>query len=229
MIWDPALGTETEFDGQPDGHDPSAVDVRGSWAWEDPDERYREIRTALNPEYADASDAEIEAYVAAQLPGASAQELENVLGFLRRAAPNIAGGALSGLQLGTTIAPGWGTLIGAGVGAVGGGLMSLLGQQQPRPTAPRPRSTPRPRPRPAQPRGATPPLRTAPPSSAAAGQLLALLSSPQVIQALTSLVLGAAGRSEVEVEGGTAAPTEVAQLIADLADAAARANDEVAP
>lgn len=42
-------------------------------------------------------------------------------------AQGAAGGALTGAAMGSYIMPGWGTAIGAGVGAIGGGLMGLFG------------------------------------------------------------------------------------------------------
>ncbi len=45
---------------------------------------------------------------------------------------DIAGGAAKGAKAGTMLLPGWGTAIGAGVGAITGGIRGLLGQKKAR-------------------------------------------------------------------------------------------------
>jgi len=193
---------------------------------------YPMLRESLAPPFRRLPDTTIEALVEAH--GLEAEDLESLVEFwgqigqgIQAALPTIgaainqygapvAQGALAGAGTGAAFGP-WGALIGALGGGVLGGLQATQQGQRP-PGAPMP--TP-----------ATPPqMPTAPTMGAAggalggspaAGQLLALLARPEIMQALMALIMGRAGASSVSVGGTQVAPGAVANLVGQLGQQAA--------
>ncbi len=151
-----------------------------------------------------------------QAEGFNLQSLQQGLGA-------VLPGAMQGAAAGTSIAPGWGTLI----GALGGAALSLASQassRRPAPAAlappiaaPQPPPIAAPQPPPTVPSSLAPPVGPAPGAAAAlpspmpagggAGglaQLLALLQNPQVQQLVSSLTSGQQP-SPAAIAGGTSA------------------------
>lgn len=179
---------------------------------------YPHLREALAPRYADQSPEAIEALVEHTWgPDVSAADLESLLEFdlggalssigrtvanvasqaapvLARAAPGALQGAMSGAALGP-----WGALGGALLGGVGSALQGPAPSGAARPPGPSMPSLPLP-----GAGGIGLPLGG---GSPAAGQLLGLLGRPEVLQALTAMMMGPAGRSSIPVgPGNTSVP-----------------------
>lgn len=189
------------------------------------------LREAIAEELSPLGDEELHTALAAE--GFDAEALEDfiqVLGDIGRAVgnalPAIGTGAATGATVGS-IVPGLGTGVGAAVGGVLGGLSSILAQvgsqpsrpgQPVRPGVARTAGGPPPRPQPTT----TPPQAGSQPQAASGGasamqQLLALLASPQVIQALTALALGPSGRPAIPVAGREVPSEAFAELVGELA------------
>ncbi len=195
---------------------------------------YPELREALAPAYREISDRQVEALFeahdldAAELErlteswGQIGQALQGALpaigGAVQQYGGPVASGALAGAGTGAAFGP-WGALIGALGGGVLGGIQAQPGAGAPRPPLPTmPPSSP-------GPAGAPfiPP--SGPPSglggSPAAGQLLSLLARPEIVQALTAMLLGRAGTPAIGVGGSSVAPAAVANLVGVLGQQAA--------
>ena len=142
--------------------------------------------------------------------------------LLQRAAPGAIQGAMTGMVAGPK-----GALVGAGIGAV----TSLLAQPSANPAASRApqQVAPPPTPVPQQPlpaRQSSPPMPyTTMPAPAAMNangraavtQLLALLSRPETMQALSALLMGASGRQQVRVGARQAPVAAFANAISEYA------------
>jgi hypothetical protein len=160
---------------------------------------YPELREVLAPQYRKLPAEDIEALL--EGVNLSAVDFENYLEFwgdigkaISQYAPSVLSGAVQGASSGAALGP-YGMLGGAILGGVGGGLSKGMGQTQAPPSPQMPSS--------GMPPGQTPqmPMQQMPiPGNApAAGTLLQILSRPEVIQALTSMLLGQLGRSNVPV------------------------------
>jgi hypothetical protein len=207
------------------------------------------VRRVMGSERHRLDDDALEAILAELFPGSDPEDVEDFMGSLQRfgrqAAPvaqRALPGAISGATQGAAVAGPWGAL----AGAVGGGAASALSGA--RPSAPG-RAAPPARPPSASPTaaaGGTPPPALAaqqpavlaeppphaagqpPPASpvaatAAAAQLLALLSRPETMQALQALLLPGLGRSTVQVGPGEVPPAAFANAIAETAALVAEA------
>ena len=164
--------------------------------------------------------------------GPAMSQVGQVMG---RAAPGALSGALSGATAGAALGP-YGMLAGAAIGAIGGGISSYNAsrpqsggqprqpQTRPAQVAVTPRPTTRPAPRPAQrpaPRPAPLRARPAAPRSPAQpqtmhpaiGQMLQLLSRPEVIQAILAASAGALGRPTTQIAGETVATQTVLDVV----------------
>ena len=177
---------------------------------------YKGIREVLAPEYRELPAEQIEALVRSTLGDVDPEDVDDFLGTLKKVGGFVAKAAPSVLPVAGTVV---GTAFGGPLGAtLGGTLGSLAGKAVGGAAGPGPR------------RG-RPGLAAAPAAggSPAAGQLLALLNRPEIIQALMAMLMGPAGRSHVPV-GGTAVPVgAVANLVGTLANqAAAEHNAAVA-
>lgn len=203
--------------------------------------QYPAVRLAMEGFAAEQDDRELEQRLMLMFPESDPEDVENFMRSLRsigrqiapiarRALPGIVQGAAQGAAVGGP----WGALI----GAVGGGAMSALSS----PSRSRPAQAPRRAPPAQQPRrmpspSRPPPMMTAPPppmapptapppmpamtgavggSGPAAAQLLALLSRPETMQALQALLVGQAGRRNVQAGGRTVPTQTIANAIADL-------------
>jgi hypothetical protein len=196
---------------------------------------YPMLRESLAPAVRRLPDASIEALVEAH--GLEAEDLESLAEFwgqigrgiqaalptvgaaINQYGPSVAQGAVAGAGTGAAFGP-WGALIGALGGGVLGGLQAQPGQRPPVAPMPMP-GVPMPTP------AASP---SVPPfgapagglgGSPAAGQLLALLARPEVMQALMAMIMGRAGASSVNVGGTQVAPGAVANLVGQLGQQAA--------
>ena len=179
---------------------------------------YPGVRAALRPDLADLSDEEVEQTVTWALgPSVSAAELEEFFPAILGGIAKLAGPVLSGVL--PSVAKGIGGLLGGGGAAGGGSIVSkLLGGLVPSiggllggGGAPTPPQVPRP----------VPPAAVQLPAggSPAAGQLLSLVTQPQFLQALMSLLMGQAGRPMIPVgQAGTPVPAPAfAGLVQTLA------------
>jgi hypothetical protein len=170
---------------------------------------YPYLREALDDRFASLPPEDIERLIDELFgPGVEAEDVEDILGSIGRAfgsigpaignfasqAAPVLGRALPGVASGAAAGSVFGPL-GTFGGAVLGGLGSLLGGGgAPPAAAPRPSAAPAPGPAPPVPAG-TP----------AAAQLLAVLSRPETLQALMSMLMGPAGQRSVPV-GPNATP-----------------------
>jgi len=188
---------------------------------------YPAIRRSLNTNQAYLDDQQLEIYVSEIFPGSSAEDVENFMRSLQRFGRQVAPvaqralpGIIQGAAQGGMVAGPWGAL----AGAVGGGAASLLsgGGRS------RPQSQPQ---RPQQP--VSPAQQAAPAvavsSMAPIQQLLALLSRPETMQALSALLMSSAGRSHVSVGNQSAPAAAFANAIAELAAEAAEAAYSESP
>ena len=158
-----------------------------------PRTKFQNLRPCLRPELRSLPDHLIERVIASH--GLEANAIEDFwddLGNVVASALPVVGGAV-----GSIIAPGVGTTIGAGLGSVAGSaLHSAIGPGQ--------------QPATAQPAGA---YQTAAPqygspvsSQQLAAQLMQLVTRPEFMQALTQMLLGAAGNPTVSVPAAGAKP-----------------------
>jgi len=187
---------------------------------------YPAVRLAMGPPRLTVDDAGLEALLGEMFPGTPPAEVENfartmqmvmkkAAPIVQKALPGIVQGAATGMAAGP---------LGALAGAVGGGALSLLSGGGPAapsaPTAPPAAAGPMP----TAPMPAAPPPTGAAAPNAAVAQLLALLSRPETLQALMSLLMAQQGRPTVAV-GARQVPTvafanAIAELAADAADIA---------
>ncbi|MCW8934382.1 MAG: hypothetical protein OQK98_06635 [Gammaproteobacteria bacterium] len=190
---------------------------------------YPAIRRSFNTNQAYLDDQQLEIYVSELFPGSSAEDVENFMRSLQRFGRQVAPvaqralpGIIQGAAQGGTVAGPWGAL----AGAVGGGAASLLsgrGRSRPQSQPQRPQQPASP----AQP--AAPATATAVSSMAPIQQLLALLSRPETMQALSALLMSSAGRSHVSVGNQSAPAAAFANAIAELAAEAAEAAYSESP
>lgn len=201
---------------------------------------YPHIRGVLNPNLYELDDEELAATL--ERAGVSPEALEDqmefwgdlgstlsevgsgISGALRKAAPAISKalpGVIAGASAGSALGP-YGALAGGVLGAMGAMSGPAAGTPQaaapPSPTVLSPAIA-----APAAP-GATPPV-----APGAAGQLLALLSNPAVLQALAAMALGPLGKPDVTV-GKTDVPVAaISGMVRELADQAAAEYNATAP
>lgn len=162
---------------------------------------------------------------------------------LSRAAPGALSGAMQGATAGAALGP-YGMLAGALGGAALGGFQSYQASRQPRPvqaqaspqqaptqTAPTPTPSPAATtaptaapvttPYPSSPAQATTSPALPAQSGSASAQLLSVLTRPETLQALLSMVMAQSGRRDIQV-GGTQVPVAAfANLISTLAQRSA--------
>ena len=190
----------------------------------------------MGPDRMRLSDPQLEAMIESSFPDSSAQDVENFMSsiqkFARQAAPvvqQLAPVAAKGAMSGATVGGPWGAAIG-GLGAVAGSLISGGAKRPARGRAPVPS---------AQPLQMAPAPVAAPPAapgggalagagvvagagvnSAAAAQLITLLSRPETMQALLALLLGQAGRTSIPVGEHQIPATAFADALSELASEA---------
>jgi hypothetical protein len=172
---------------------------------------YGALRDLLASEYASLDDEQLEAALALQ--GLDADALESLWGSLanfgRQVAQRLPAIAQGAIQGGITGAPmGLPGLIG---GTLTGGLIGGLTPPGARPRLATPAAPPVP--------GAVPQPPGAPVPAAA--QLMAVLTNPQILQALTQMLLGRAGAPSVPIAGTPVPVAAAANLIGTLATQAA--------
>lgn len=185
------------------------------------------IRAVLTPELAELDDESLGLALIDAYGEEGAQELVEFFGqfgravsrFARAAAPVIQRrlpGVIQGATAGATMGGPYGALLG---GLLGGLRAPPSRSPRPRP----PRAAPAPAP-PAAP-GASPgtPGPGTPTGSASAGQLLALLQRPEIMQALLAMLMGQAGRRQVRLGRESVPVNAVTSAIAELAT---RATEE---
>jgi hypothetical protein len=200
---------------------------------------YKNIRSALEYAAHELYDHEVEEIVEDRFPGVAPELVEDFFRDLQRFGQQIAPLAqralpavIQGAAAGSALGP-----VGAVVGALGGGAASILSSPpQPGPQPMRQALPPQrpagvtppfapPQPSVQPPRQATgavaPPPETPQASSAAASQLIALLSQPQTMQALTALLMGSTGRTSVPVGQRSVPVAAIANAISELAAEAA--------
>jgi hypothetical protein len=182
---------------------------------------YPSVRRVLGDRHRRLDDLEVEDLLEQVFPDRSPGEVEDFMGtlqsFAKQAAPlaqQALPGAIQGAQQGAMVGGPWGAVI----GALGGGAASLLSKQG---------GAPSPAPSPAQPTAPAQPVATpATTGQQATADLLGLLSRPETMQALLSLLMAQAGRSNVTV-GQNLVP---AQAFANaISETAARIGESAAP
>jgi hypothetical protein len=196
-----------------------------------PEASYEGLREALAPEYADMPTEELEA-VLEWSSGAHPEELESIFGTiadigtrfgrgLQQALPVVAQrlpGIAQGAAQGAALGP-YGALAGGFLGGITGGTTPP--GQPPSPIAPAAATTataavPGGLPAPAAP-AAVPP---------ATARLLGALFHPQVLQALSAMVLGPAGRRTVPIAGTAVPVAAIPNALGVLANQAATEYNE---
>jgi hypothetical protein len=206
-------------------------------------EAYPRLHEALAPEYRVLPEAQVETVVQGVFgEGVSLADAESFFGDLgntlsraatvvapvvQRALPGVMSGAMSGAALGP-----WGALGGALIGGVSSALSGGGGGGGARPPAGgRPGAPGRPRapmrlPIP----GVTPAAAPGSAPTAAVGQLLGVLGSPTVQQALSSMLMGSAGARSVPGAGGAQLPVAaITNLLGMLASRASAEWEELVP
>jgi hypothetical protein len=193
--------------------------------WEIADTSYPAIRISMDEMHLQLDDEQLEDYLSEVMPGASPEDVENFMRSLQRFGRQVAPvaqralpGIIQGAAQGGMAAGPWGAL----AGAIGGGAASLLSgggrtpQQQPaaRPPPARPTMPPPARPVTAP---AAVPATAAAPGTPAIQQLLAMLSRPETMQALSALLLSGSGRSTVVVGNRAVPAAAFANAIAEIA------------
>jgi hypothetical protein len=221
------------------GSNIAVSDLAGTADWAEASEAWEltdALRSALRPEYADASDAEM------------AEALGNVLESMSPAEAFNFGSALSSItnsakklvsdptfiQVAKTVAPIAAGAVGTAVGGpIGGALASQLGNLAVSALAPAPAPPPAAPPRaaapppvtPAPPVAAPPPAPTSPVAggSAAAAQGLVLTQQPDILRSLLATALGQSGRQQV----GGIPNAQVLSMLSQLFGRAAADADEL--
>lgn len=188
------------------------------------------LHARLAPRYRTVSVERLDAYIGRTLGGAPLEAVEDFLGTLAQVGQAVLPVLLP--AIGTAIGGPVGGAIGAGAGAAAtAGIKGAMAGKGSPPATPPPKSPPAPAgpaapTRPASGRAQpkrSPVQRQAPVQnqSLAAAQLLALLLSPELLQALGQLLLGSAGKSTVKVHGETVPIPALLSLASELADRAA--------
>lgn len=219
------------------------------------EDAYPYVRCVLSEDYAYLSEAQLEDTLEPVLGDMSLEEYEDFLrdmsrfgkqagNVLSRAAPGALSGAMQGATAGAALGP-YGMLAGALGGAALGGFQSYQTSQQPRPTPiqTQPPLQQAPTPPPATITTATTTAPTSPyqsspaqtirspipslASGSASAQLLSVLTRPETLQALLSMVMAQTGRREIQV-GGTQVPVAAfSNLISTLAQRSAVQQNNV--
>ena len=189
---------------------------------------YPAVRRVMGSGRDHLSDEALEHLLERMFPGAEAEYVEDFMRTLqqfgRQAAPivqKVGPGMAQGALQGGMVAGPWGAL----AGALGGGAASLLGgggrgaapARAPAPAAPQ------------IPGGLAPIAPQAPAGGvggAASAQLLTLLSRPETMQALLSLVMAQSGRGTVPVGQHQVPAVAFANAISELASEAALSGGE---
>jgi hypothetical protein len=194
---------------------------------------YPRLRASLHERVRSAPPEVIEQLVAEVFgPGVEAEDVEDLFGSIGSALGNVAGqvapvlakaapGAISGAAAGSAAGP-----YGALIGGLAGGLSSLSGGGR-APAAPQPApppSIPSPGPMPVP---AAAPLAGFP----AAGQLMSLISRPEVLQALLAMLMGQAGQRSVPVgpQGTPVGVGAITNLLGTLANQASLEHAALVP
>jgi hypothetical protein len=215
--------------------------MRTTMRWSDTS--YPAVRRVMGPERERMTDEALEDMLGDLFPEAAPGDVEDFMRSLQTFGKQVAPlaqralpGVIQGATTGATVAGPWGAV----AGAIGGGAAGLLGgggaKPAPRPQPPAPPPpvpapmTPQPavtppspvaEPRPPAPVAAPPAGAAAVTATAAPAQLLALLSRPETMTALLSMLMASAGRSTVTV-GTQAVPANAfANAISELAEEAA--------
>lgn len=179
-------------------------------------------------------DDALEELLSEWFPATEPDDVENFMRTLqkfgRQAAPiaqKALPGIVQGAMTGATVAGPYGAI----AGAIGGGAASLLSSPQPTTPASTPSATPTPQkpspapvpvaPPPAASPAASPPQ--AAPGQAALAQLVFLLSRPETMRALSSLLLPGAGRQTQQVGNQQVPALAFANAISELAGELAEA------
>jgi hypothetical protein len=201
------------------------------------DTSYPAIRRVMGPERERMDDAAIEDLVGELFPEADVEDVENfmrtVQSFGKQVAPlaqRALPGIIQGAATGGTVAGPWGAL----AGAIGGGAASLLSSGGSRgapparaaaqPPAPPPAAVPpavEPPAAPGAPAPIAPPAAPVTAGAAPTAQLMALLSRPETMQALLSMLMAGSGRSTVSVGAQPVPAPAFANAISELAGQAA--------
>lgn len=215
--------------------------MRTTMRWSDTS--YPAVRRVMGPERERMTDEALEDMLGDLFPEAAPGDVEDFMRSLQTFGKQVAPlaqralpGVIQGATTGATVAGPWGAV----AGAIGGGAAGLLGGGGAKPAPrPQPPASPPPVPAPTTPQPAMmPPSPVAEPSSpapvaappagaaavtatAAPAQLLALLSRPETMLALLSMLMASAGRNTVTV-GTQAVPANAfANAISELAEEAA--------
>jgi hypothetical protein len=215
--------------------------MRTTMRWSDTS--YPAVRRVMGPERERMTDEALEDMLGDLFPEAAPGDVEDFMRSLQTFGKQVAPlaqralpGVIQGATTGATVAGPWGAV----AGAIGGGAAGLLGGSGAKPAPrPQPPASPPPVPAPMTPQPAmmppspvaepsSPAPVAAPPASAAAvtataapAQLLALLSRPETMLALLSMLMASAGRNTVTV-GTQAVPANAfANAISELAEEAA--------
>lgn len=191
------------------------------------DDPYPEIREVLGPEYRRLPAEDIETIL--ENANIDPEYMEDFLGNLGKVGRSVVGALPSILPVaGTVVGTAYGGPVGGAIGGkIGSAAGGALGGMQ-RPSQP-----------PQAPQAPPPGIQAAPQTAStapqiqgaasAAAQLLQLILQPKVLQALTAMLMGGAGRPNLMVGNTLVPPGAVATTIAELASQAAAEYNAVAP
>lgn len=202
--------------------------------WDIADTYYPALRLSMGESRMEFNDDELEAYVASILPGTNAENVENFMRSLQKFGRQVAPlaqralpGMIQGAAQGGMVAGPWGAL----AGALGGGAASMLsgggkaGGEKPSTQQAAPTQVPT---------TMAPSIAPSPTSMSGVGnmapiqQLLGLLSRPETMQALSSLLMSQSGRHTVAVGARNVPAVAFANAIAEIAaDVIEAASDVV--
>lgn len=201
--------------------------------WDITETAYPATRIALENCGSGIDDYELEEILLESFPGAYPEDVENFMKGLRQFGRQVSPGVqkalpgmIQGAVQGGMVAGPWGAIAGAGIG----GASSLLSKGGTATKPPKPSmagiATPSPSTIPvtAQPTSKimSSPQQTSPTaSSLPAQQLLALLSRPETLQALSSLAMSSGGRTSVRVGNNAVPVASFANAISEFAAAVA--------
>lgn len=214
-------------------------------SWDMAETFYPAIRLSMDERRGQLDDQQLEDYLAEIMPGVAPEEVENFMRSLQRfgrqAAPiaqRALPGIIQGAAQGGMVAGPWGALGGALIGGVSSALSSRGGPQQPRPQTPTQVPPQAPAPVAARISPGPVPGGTAPGSAAAnismnmtpIQQLMALLSRPETMQALSALLMSGSGRQSINL-GSRSVPAAsfanaISEIAADVVDSAYSSIDE---
>lgn len=205
-------------------------------SWDMTKTYYPAIRLSMDDRREQLDDQQLEDYLAEIMPGVDPEEVENFMRSLQRFGRQVAPiaqralpGIIQGATQGGMVGGPWGALGGAVIGGVSSALSGRGRQPQPSPSPPAPTAAP------------TPVAARITPGPVSAGttagspaanvsmnmtpiqQLMALLSRPETMQALSALLMSGAGRRTVNL-GGQSVPAAsfanaISEIAADVVDA----------